>query len=71
MTKVGLLNYVKRHKGNESLRCLPNQRPNLKHKSNWVLTEIWNSKEQCEKYIAFEVEDGTAEAIGSLCKEAP
>ena len=44
---------------------------NIKDESNLVLTETWDSKSLCEKYIAFRFEDGTEEAIGSLCKEAP
>lgn len=44
---------------------------NTEDENNWVLTETWDSKEQYEKYVAFRVEDGTVEAISSLCKDAP
>lgn len=44
---------------------------NLEDKSNWVLTEIWDSKEHYERYVAFRIEDGTVEKITSMCREAP
>ena len=30
---------------------------NVEDKDNWVLTEIWNSKEHYERYVAFRIED--------------
>lgn len=44
---------------------------NVEDKNNWVLTEIWDSKEHYERYVAFRIEDGTVEKITSMCIEAP
>ena len=44
---------------------------NVEDKSNRVLTEIWDSKEHYERYVAFRIEDGTVEKITSMCREAP
>ena len=44
---------------------------NVEDKDNWVLTEIWDSKEHYERYVAFRIEDGTVEKITSMCREAP
>ena len=39
--------------------------------NNFVLTEAWDSKEHYEKYLAFRTEDGTVDAITSMCAEGP
>ena len=44
---------------------------NLEDTNNWVLTEIWDSKEHYERYVTFRIEDGTVEKITSMCIEAP
>ena len=44
---------------------------NVENKNNWVLTELWDSKEHYERYVAFRIEDGTVEKITSMCTEAP
>ena len=44
---------------------------NVEDKDNWVLTEIWDSKEHYERYVAFRIEDGTVEKITSMCREVP
>ena len=35
------------------------------------MTETWESKEHYEKYLAFRMDDGTVELIGSFCDEGP
>ena len=37
----------------------------------FVLTEVWDSKEHYEKYLAFRTEDGTVGAIGDMCVDGP
>ena len=37
----------------------------------FVLTEVWDSKEHYEKYLAFRTEDGTVGAIGEMCVDGP
>ena len=44
---------------------------NVENKNNFVMTETWESKEHYEKYLAFRIEDGTVELVGSLCDEGP
>ena len=39
--------------------------------SNYVLTEVWDSKEHYEKYLAFRTEDGTIAAVTDMCSEGP
>ena len=36
-----------------------------------IFTEVWDSKEHYEKYLQFRTEDGTIDAIASLCVDAP
>ena len=36
-----------------------------------VPTEVWDSKEHYEKYLAFRTEDGTVGAIGDMCVDGP
>jgi quinol monooxygenase YgiN len=44
---------------------------NVENPHNFILNELWDSKEHYAKYFAFRTEDGTAEKIGSLCHETP
>jgi len=44
---------------------------NVEDAHNFVLNELWDSKEHYQKYLEFRVEDGTVEKIGSVCKEGP
>ena len=39
--------------------------------NKFVLTEVWDSKEHYEKYLAFRTEDGTVGAIGEMCVDGP
>ena len=39
--------------------------------NNWVITEVWDSKEDYEKYLQFRQEDGTLGEVASVCKGAP
>jgi quinol monooxygenase YgiN len=44
---------------------------NVENNNNFVMTETWESKEHYDKYLAFRVEEGTVELIGSQCDEGP
>ena len=44
---------------------------NEENNNNFVMTETWESKEHYDKYLAFRVEEGTVELIGSQCDEGP
>ena len=44
---------------------------NVDNKRNFVMTELWDSKEPYEKYLAFRTEDGTVGAITEMCGEGP
>ena len=44
---------------------------NVENPNNWVLTEVWDSKEHYEKYLQFRQEDGTLDEVTSLCLDAP
>ena len=37
----------------------------------FVLTEVWDSKEHYEKYLAFRTEDGTIAAVTEMCVDGP
>ena len=37
----------------------------------FVLTEVWDSKEHYEKYLAFRTEDGTIAAVTDMCVDGP
>jgi quinol monooxygenase YgiN len=37
----------------------------------YVLTEVWDSKEHYEKYLAFRIEDGTVDSITDMCVDGP
>ena len=39
--------------------------------NKFVLTEVWDSKEHYEKYLAFRAEEGTMDAIASMCNDGP
>ena len=44
---------------------------NVEDPNNWVITELWDSKEDYEKYLLFRQEDGTLEEVASVCEGAP
>ena len=44
---------------------------NVEDPHKFVLTEVWDSKEHYEKYLAFRTEDGTVGAIGEMCVDGP
>ena len=44
---------------------------NLEDPNNWVITELWNSKEDYEKYLKFRQEDGTLDEVASVCASGP
>jgi quinol monooxygenase YgiN len=41
------------------------------NRNNFVMTEVWDSKEHYAKYLAFRTEEGTMDAIASMCLDAP
>ena len=43
---------------------------NVDDPKNYVMTEIWDSKEHYEQYLAFRTEDGTVDAITAMSEEA-
>lgn len=44
---------------------------NVEDPNNWVITEVWNSKEDYEKYLQFRQEDGTLNQVAAVCRGAP
>ena len=44
---------------------------NVEDPSNWVITEIWDSKEDYQKYLQFRQEDGTLDEVAAFCRDAP
>jgi len=44
---------------------------NVEDPNNWVITELWESKEDYEKYLQFRQEDGTLDQVASVCTDAP
>ncbi len=44
---------------------------NTENPKNWIFTEVWDSKQHYEKYLQFRTEDGTLDAVASLCEDAP
>ena len=44
---------------------------NLENPNNWVITELWDSKETYEKYLQSRHEDGTFDEVVSVCTELP
>ena len=44
---------------------------NFENPDNWVITEVWDSKEQYQKYLKFRQEDGTLDEISAICTEPP
>ena len=44
---------------------------NVDNRNNFVMTEVWDSKEHYEKYLAFRTEEGTMDAIASMCLDVP
>ena len=44
---------------------------NTENSNNWIFNEVWDTKEHYQKYLQFRTEDGTIDAIASLCEDAP
>jgi quinol monooxygenase YgiN len=44
---------------------------NVEDPSNWVITELWATKEEYQKYLQFRQEDGTLDEVASVCRDAP
>ena len=44
---------------------------NVEDPNNWVITELWDSKADYEKYLQFRQEDGTLDEVASVCTGAP
>ena len=44
---------------------------NVENPHKYALTEVWDSKEHYEKYLAFRTEDGTVGAIGDMSVDGP
>ena len=44
---------------------------NVDDPKNYVTTEVWDSKEHYEKYLAFRTEDGTVDNITGMSEEGP
>jgi len=44
---------------------------NVDDPKNYVMTEVWDSKEHYGKYLAFRTEDGTVDAITAMSAEGP
>ena len=44
---------------------------NVEDANNWVITELWDSKEDYQKYLQFRQDDGTLDEVASICKDAP
>ena len=41
---------------------------NVEDANNWVITELWDSKE-IPKYLQFRQEDGTLDEVASICED--
>jgi heme-degrading monooxygenase HmoA len=44
---------------------------NVEDASNWVVTELWDTKEEDQKYLQFRQEDGTSEEFAAVCIGTP
>jgi heme-degrading monooxygenase HmoA len=44
---------------------------NVEDANNWVITELWDSKEDYQKYLQFRQEDGTLNEVAAICEDAP
>ncbi|MEK9528335.1 MAG: antibiotic biosynthesis monooxygenase family protein [Gammaproteobacteria bacterium] len=44
---------------------------NAEDPHNWVITELWDSKEHYEKYLQFRQDDGTLDEVAAVCIGAP
>ena len=44
---------------------------NLENPNNWVITELWDSKETYEKYLQSRHEDGTFDEVVSVYMDLP
>ena len=43
---------------------------NVENTNNFVLAEVWESKQHCQKYADFRINDGTVDAIENMCSSA-
>ena len=44
---------------------------NVDDPKNYVMTEVWDSKEHYEQYLAFRTKDGTVDNITGMSEEGP
>ena len=44
---------------------------NVEDPNNWVITELWDSKKDYEKYLQFRQEDGTFDEVVSVRTDLP
>ena len=44
---------------------------NVDDPKNYVMTEVWDSKEHYEQYLAFRTEDGTVDNLTGMSEEGP
>jgi|TARA_B110000261_G_C12864849_1_gene269923 hypothetical protein len=44
---------------------------NVDDPKNYIMTEVGDSKEHFEQYLAFRTEDGTVDAITAMSEEGP
>ena len=44
---------------------------NVENRNNFVLTEVWESKQHYQKYLDFRINDGTVDAIKNMCSSGP
>ena len=44
---------------------------NVEDPNNWVITELWDTKEAYQKYLQFRQTDGTLDEVGAVCVGAP
>lgn len=44
---------------------------NVENPHNFVLNELWDSKEHYQKYLEFRTQDGTVEKITEACEDGP
>lgn len=44
---------------------------NVENPHNFVLNELWDSKEHYQKYLEFRMGDGTVQKITEACQEEP
>ena len=44
---------------------------NVEDPNNWVITELWDSRADYEKYLQFRQEDGTLGEVAAVCRDSP